>query len=721
MTTPQIRKRSGDLAPFDAAKIRSAVFKANIRLTQERLTPAQLDELTQQVSHKALEGPGIPTVEQVQDLVEEMLIAHGYAQTAKAYILYRDEHRKAREFDPQLMKTYENLTFRLNRDEAEYRGINEDTAMGTMLEYGSEGAKVFYDANVIPPEVSKAHREGAIHIHDKDFYALTETSCQIDPITLFHGGFSTGHGYLREPNDIRSYTALACIAIQANQNEMHESQGIPNFDYAMAPGVDKTYRKAYFSALAQYLQILLGFSHKDAQALVQELSRELGKDFALYDTQAYGEKVVQWLPQHQQENGFQAISAQQAEAAHNYAVEKAEEDTNGACWQAMEALIHNLNTMNSRAGAQVPYSSLNYGTDTSPQGRMVIRNLLLATKAGLGDGGMPIFPVHIFKVKEGVNAEPGDPNYDLFQMAVQVACQRVSLHFSFLDAPFNLRWYKEGDYRTETAYQGNNIRVMENTAAPECVTSCGRGNLSFTSINLPRIALEAKGNREKFFRILGERLALTARQLRQRMEIQCSRRAYNYPFLMGQGVWIGSDRLYRDDLVGSVLRQGTLSVGFVGLAEALVVLTGHHHGESAQSQAVGLEIIGCMNRYMESLCRETGLNWNLIATPNKGTAMRLARLDREQFGEVPGITDKGRYTDSFLIPEDGSVDVYERIRLEAPYHALTLGGHLCRAELDSENPEEELEKVLGAMRKAGIGYALAGPREIYQSAAGQAL
>ena len=715
----QIRKRSGELAPFDETKIRSAVFKANIRFTQERLSPHQLDELTHQVVRRALAGNFIPTVEQVQDLVEECLIDHGYAQTAKAYILYRDEHRKAREFDPELMKTYENLTFRPNREEQEYRGINEDTAMGTMLEYGSEGAKAFYDRNVIPPEISQAHREGAIHIHDKDFYALTETSCQIDPITLFHEGFSTGHGYLREPNDIRSYTALACIAIQANQNEMHESQGIPNFDYAMAPGIDKTYRKAYFSSLRQYWQILLGFSHDDAMALAEEVKEQLGTGLALTRTDAFGETLIQWLPRHQAEKGFQPISPEEARASHQYAVRQAEEETDAACWQAMEALIHNLNTMNSRAGAQVPYSSLNYGTDTSPQGRMVIRNLLKATEAGLGDGGMPIFPVHIFKVKEGVNLNPSDPNYDLFRQAIHVACKRVSLHFSFLDAPFNLRWYRPGDYTSEAAYQGNNIRVMENVADPDCVTPCGRGNLSFTSINLPRIALESKGDRSQFYHLLYRRLELTSRQLRQRMEIQCNRRAYNYPFLMGQGVWIHSDSLRHDDLVEKVLRQGTLSVGFVGLAEALTALTGQHHGQSEESQRLGLEIIGRMSRYMESLCRETGLNWNLIATPNKGTALRFARLDKKEFGIVPGVTDREKYTESFLVPDDGSVDVYQRIQLEAPYHALTLGGHLCRASLDGG--EEELEQVLRAMKEAGVGYAIAGPREIYQSAAGQAL
>ena len=715
----QIRKRSGELAPFDETKIRSAVFKANIRFTQERLSPHQLDELTHQVVRRALAGNFIPTVEQVQDLVEECLIDHGYAQTAKAYILYRDEHRKAREFDPELMKTYENLTFRPNREEQEYRGINEDTAMGTMLKYGSEGAKAFYDRNVIPPEISQAHREGAIHIHDKDFYALTETSCQIDPITLFHGGFSTGHGYLREPNDIRSYTALACIAIQANQNEMHESQGIPNFDYAMAPGIDKTYRKAYFSSLRQYWQILLDFSHDDAMALEEEVKEQLGTDLALTRTDAFGEALIQWLPRHQVEKGFHPISPEEAKASHQYAVRQAEEETDAACWQAMEALIHNLNTMNSRAGAQVPYSSLNYGTDTSPQGRMVIRNLLKATEAGLGDGGMPIFPVHIFKVKEGVNLNPSDPNYDLFRQAIHVACKRVSLHFSFLDAPFNLRWYRPGDYTSEAAYQGNDIRVMENVADPDCVTPCGRGNLSFTSINLPRIALESKGDRSQFYHLLYRRLELTSRQLRQRMEIQCNRRAYNYPFLMGQGVWIHSDSLRHDDLVEKVLRQGTLSVGFVGLAEALTALTGQHHGQSEESQRLGLEIIGRMSRYMESLCRETGLNWNLIATPNKGTALRFARLDKKEFGIVPGVTDREKYTESFLVPDDGSVDVYQRIQLEAPYHALTLGGHLCRASLDGG--EEELEQVLRAMKEAGVGYAIAGPREIYQSAAGQAL
>ena len=702
----QIRKRSGELAPFDETKIRSAVFKANIRFTQERLSPHQLDELTHQVVRRALAGNFIPTVEQVQDLVEECLIDHGYAQTAKAYILYRDEHRKAREFDPELMKTYENLTFRPNREEQEYRGINEDTAMGTMLEYGSEGAKAFYDRNVIPPEISQAHREGAIHIHDKDFYALTETSCQIDPITLFHGGFSTGHGYLREPNDIRSYTALACIAIQANQNEMHESQGIPNFDYAMAPGIDKTYRKAYFSSLRQYWQILLGFSHDDAMALAEEVKEQLGTDLALTRTDAFGEALIQWLPRHQVEKGFQPISSEEAKASHQYAVRQAEEETDAACWQAMEALIHNLNTMNSRAGAQVPYSSLNYGTDTSPQGRMVIRNLLKATEAGLGDGGMPIFPVHIFKVKEGVNLNPSDPNYDLFRQAIHVACKRVSLHFSFLDAPFNLRWYRPGDYTSEAAYQGNNIRVMENVADPDCVTPCGRGNLSFTSINLPRIGIEAQKDIKRFYQILDERIDLCIEQLLHRFKIQCSKKAYNYPFLMGQGVWIDSEKLDRNDSVAEVLKHGTLSVGFIGLAETLVALTGKHHGESEESYQLGYEIISYMRKRMDDKSQETGLNFTLLATPAEGLSGRFVRIDQKKFGKIPGVTDREYYTNSFHIPVYYPISAFEKIKKEAPFHALTNAGHISYVELDGDVCKniDAFESVIRCMKEAGIGY-----------------
>ena len=461
----KIQKRNGELADFDATKIRSAMYRANIHTEDARISDQQLDLLTAHVLEKAESLGGVPTVEQIQDLVEEALVEADYAGTAKAYMLYRAEHATMRHMDANLMKTYENLTFTGDHTGTYVRtstnvGHNTDTAMGTMLKYGSEGAKSFYDKYVIPPHIAKAHAEGKIHIHDKDFYTLTETCCQIDLIKLFHNGFSTGHGYLREPNAISSYAALACIAIQANQNEMHGGQSVPNFDYSMAQGVDKTYSKEYFKALIQFIQLEKGMPYDQVKALVDNVKENLGERVNMDQAQEFARKFVDYLPRHQRENGFQEITQEEAQKAAGYAAETAWRETDKATYQAMEALVHNLNTMNSRAGAQVPFSSLNYGTDTSEQGRMVIRNLLLATEAGLGDGETPIFPVQIFKVKEGVNYNEGDPNYDLFKLAMRVSAKRLFPNFSFLDAPFNLQYYKPGDYNTEVAYMGCRTRVM---------------------------------------------------------------------------------------------------------------------------------------------------------------------------------------------------------------------------------------------------------------------
>ena len=452
----QIKKRNGVVVEFDAQKIRNAIFKANVAVAEEEMTGTALDELTKRVA-SAFADDVIPTVEDVQDKVEEMLIAEDYAKTAKAYILYRAEHAKIRQAEGDLMDIYKELTFRDARDvdiKRENANIDTDTAMGTMLKYGSEGSKYFINNYVLPKDIAAAHINGDIHIHDEDFYMLTETCCQIDLLKLFKGGFCTGHGFLREPNDIRSYAALACIAIQANQNEMHGGQSVPNFDYSMAPGVAKTFRKAYYRELAKYLHITKAMSMDDAKALAATVQKELPGPVTLGNAGEYGEAVAAYLPRHQRENGFEEIIEEEARDAHRYAVEAATTSTNDATYQAMEALVHNLNTMHSRAGAQVPFSSLNYGTDTSPEARMVIRNLLLATDRGLGDGETPIFPVQIFKVKEGVNYNEGDPNYDLFKLACKVSAKRLFPNFSFLDAPFNLQYYKEGDYDTEICVHG---------------------------------------------------------------------------------------------------------------------------------------------------------------------------------------------------------------------------------------------------------------------------
>ncbi len=704
-----IVKRSGEKVNFDASKIRGAIFKANVRNATEKFSDEELDRLTNNVVDKLNKMKKTPTVEQIQDLVEEELIAADYPKTAKAYILYRAEHQKIREMDDELVKVYSALTFVSAEDsdlKRENANINADTAMGTMLKYGSEGSKSFYEKYVIPPEIARADIDGDIHIHDKDFYTLTETCCQIDLIKLFKGGFSTGHGYLREPNDIRSYAALACIAIQANQNEMHGGQSVPIFDYAMAQGVDKTYCKEYFKALIEFLRVHNGMSYEDAKALVTAAKEELGHTVTMDQAQEYGEKFAEYLPRHQKENGFEEITTEEAFDCASYARETAWRETDHATFQAMEALVHNLNTMNSRAGAQVPFSSLNYGTDTSEQGRMVIRNLLLATEDGLGDGETPIFPVQIFKVKEGVNYNEGDPNYDLFKLAMRVSAKRLFPNFSFIDAPFNLQYYKAGDYDTEIAYMGCRTRVMGNVHDRKRETTCGRGNLSFTSVNLPRIGIEAKGDIKKFYEILDERIDLCIEQLLHRFKIQCSKKAYNYPFLMGQGVWIDSEKLGRNDSVAELLKHGTLSVGFIGLAETLKALTGKHHGESEESYKLGLEIVTYMRKRMDDKSKETGLNFTLLATPAEGLSGTFVRIDQKKFGKIPGVTDRDYYTNSFHVPVYYPINAFEKIRKEAPFHALTNAGHISYVELDGDVCKniDAFESVIRCMKEAGIGY-----------------
>ncbi|OUO39309.1 anaerobic ribonucleoside triphosphate reductase [Megamonas hypermegale] len=703
----KIKKRTGDIVQFNAQKIADAIRKANLESIDETFSGEQLKELTHKVVQSLTEK--IPGVEQIQDTVEKVLIAGNFASTAKAYILYRAEHTKLRQARANLMDIYNELTFAKAKDadiKRENANIDADTAMGTMLKYGSEGSKYFITSQILPKDIAVAHMNGDIHIHDMDFYMLTETCCQIDLLKLFHNGFSTGHGYLREPNDIRSYAALACIAIQANQNEMHGGQAVPMFDYCMAPGVAKTYRKQYYKALGYYFDSMLGMNIEDGKLLCKEIEKSIPVKVSMSSIDEFGEQLVQFLPRHQREHGFQEIDEATAQQAHKFSAKVAWQETDGATYQAMEAFIHNLNTMNSRAGAQVPFSSINYGTDTSPEGRMVMRNLLLATDAGLGDGETPIFPVQIFKVKEGVNYEKGDPNYDLFRLAMKTSAKRLFPNFSFLDAPFNKQYYKPNDYNTEVAYMGCRTRVMGNVYDPTREVTCGRGNLSFTSINLPRLAIEAKGDIDKFYKSLDEMIDLVIRQLLHRFKIQCAKIGKNYPFLMGQDIWLDSDKVGEYDSIGEVLKHGTLTVGFIGLAETLKALIGKHHGESAEAQKLGLAIIGHMRKRMDDEAQKTKLNFSLIATPAEGLSGRFVKIDRKIYGSIPGVTDREYYTNSFHIPVYYPISAYRKIQLEAPYHSLTNGGHISYIEMDGD-PTKNLaafEAIIRCMHDNGIGY-----------------
>ena len=695
-----IQKRNGQMVPFDSVKIFNAINLANKAVGDEPMDHEDISYMTEKVCRK-LEGEEVITVEHVQDLVEETLIRFGFARTAKAYILYRAEHTKIRQTEADLMDIFQKLTYSSAMDEdikRENANIDGDTAMGTMLKYGSESAKYFVDNYVLPKDIAAAHINGDIHIHDKDFYMLTETCCQIDLLKLFKDGFSTGHGHLREPQSITSYAALACIAIQANQNEMHGGQSVPNFDYAMAQGVRKTYRKDYYKWLEAGLRLKCDLSEEDARTAVKMIREKAVQDLRMDNEEAFGQEM----------SGMDlfGIPKEKLLCTHRFAAEEALKNTDRQTYQAMEAFVHNLNTMNSRAGAQVPFSSINYGTDTSAEARMVIRNLLMTTADGLGGGETPIFPVQIFKVKEGVNFNPGDPNYDLFEMAIQTSAQRLFPNFSFIDAPFNINYYKPGDYNTEVAYMGCRTRVLGNAHDPEREVTCGRGNLSFTSINLPRLGIEAHGDIGKFYQSLDAMIDLVIRQLLNRFKIQCSKKVRNYPFLMGQGIWIDSDKLDIDDSIVDVLKHGTLSVGFIGLAETLKALTGKHHGESEESQKLGLEIIGHMRERMDETSKLYGLNFTLLATPAEGLSGRFVRMDAKRYGKIEGVTDRDYYTNSFHIPVYYPIKAYRKIQLEAPYHALTNAGHISYVELDGDTCKnlKAFESVIRYMKEQGIGY-----------------
>ncbi|MGE4284235.1 MAG: anaerobic ribonucleoside triphosphate reductase [Clostridia bacterium] len=701
----KIQKRDGRIVDFHADKITNAIFKA------ARVAGGNNYDVAQILTNKVMEyiekdlKIEIPEVEQVQDAVEKVLIETGHAATAKKYILYRAERNRIREKDTRIMQIYKGITYYESKDndtKRENANIDGDTAMGTMLKYGSEGAKLFNEMFVLKPEHSRAHKEGDIHIHDMDFLTLTMTCCQIDILKLFDNGFCTGHGHLREPNDVASYAALAAIAIQSNQNDQHGGQSIPNFDYGIAPGVAKTYVRLYKANLAKYFYANLQDDDRDfsqlAEDVVTETMKKVGLKPSLETADLYYKNEAAILSEH-------SIDEQTVKSAQKFAEKFAAKETDRATFQAMEAFVHNLNSMHSRAGSQTPFSSINFGTDTSPEGRLVSKNLLLATEKGLGNGETPIFPILIFKVKAGVSYHEEDPNYDLFKLSCRVSAKRLFPNFSFLDAPFN-KPYSEKGIASEVAYMGCRTRVVANTYDPEKEVTSGRGNLSFTSINLPRIAILCDENIRQFFIELDKRIDIIIDQLLERLEIQSKKKVKNFPFLMGQGIWIDSDKLGWEDEVREIIKHGTLTLGFIGLAEALTALIGKHHGESDTAQALGVKIISHMRRRMDEASARYKLNFSLIATPAEGLSGRFVKMDKEKFGIISGVTDKEYYTNSFHIPVSYPISVFDKIHKEAPYHELTNGGHITYVELDGDpcGNIEAFETVVRAMYEAGIGY-----------------
>lgn len=682
----RIVKRDGKIVKFDPEKITEAIAKAGLATEEFKYDRAKA--LAEKVLQRADEKitARTPNVEQIQDIVEEVLMESSFKKTARAYIQYRQERSRRREAKSDLMMIYRTISHADASEDSDVKrsnaNVDGNSAMGKMLQFGAEGSKVFAKTLMIRPDIAAAHDNGDIHIHDLDFYATgTLTCCQSDPFVLFeNGGFNTGHGHLRTPNSIGSYGALAAILLQANQNEQHGGQSIPNFDYAMAPGVNKSFRKALKRNLKKYNE----FTNKKLELEVKD-GIEFGDDKKL--EKAKWPKVV---------------------------IEASNEDVERETLQAMEGFIHNLNTMHSRAGAQVPFTSINFGTDTSPAGRLVSKYLLIATENGLGKGETPIFPISIFKVKEGVNYNPGDPNYDLFKKSMEVSAKRLFPNFCFIDAPYNLKYYKKGDYRTEIATMGCRTRVFASIFPESDGIVTGRGNLSFTTINLVRLGIKhgiCLGERKEadwdgFYHELDEKMDLVKDELLERFEFQANQHVRNFPFLMGQGNWFGSEKLGPNDTLRDVIKHGTLSIGFIGLAETLVAMTGKHHGEDEDSRELGLDIITHMREKCDQYSKKYKLNFSLLATPAEGIAGRFTKLDRREYGKIPGVTDREFYTNSFHIPVYYPISAFEKIELEAPYHDLCNAGHITYIELDGDPSQniEAFESVIRKMHDEGIGY-----------------
>ena len=598
--------------------------------------------------------------------------------------------------EKEIKKVINNL-HKLTKEESENvdekrenANINGNTAMGMMLQYGTEISKYYCKEFVLNKEFKELHDNGDIHIHDLDFMNMgTLTCCQIPLDKLFENGFNTGNGYIRPPQTIMSYAALTAIVIQSNQNDQHGGQSIPAFDYYLAPGVLKSFKRNVIKNIEKILTYKydLDLEKEEIKNLFHDITFEL--DFSDYDKLNNGLKEKYNIE----------LKINEFEKIFDLALEETDKDT----YQAMETLVFNLNTMHSRAGSQVPFSSINFGTDTSLAGRMVSKNLLLAQEKGLGNGETAIFPILIFKIKEGINYNPNDPNYDLFKLACRVSAKRLFPNFEFLDAPFNLQYYKPNHPETEVATMGCRTRVMGNVNGPE--ETPGRGNTSFTSINLVRLAINHP-NEEEFFQELEKMLELVTKQLRERLEYQKTKLVKNFPFLMGEGIWRGSDNLELNNKIGDVVNQGTLSVGFVGLAEALIILNDKHHGEDEKAQELGLKIIKFMRDKLDEKTIEEQLNYSLIATPAESLCGRFLKLDQEQYGVIPRITDKDFYTNSYHIPVYYQIGIEDKIKKEAPYHQYCNGGHITYVELDGDPSKnlEAFEKVVRLMKENNVGY-----------------
>lgn len=690
----QVVKRDGRMAEYNRERIIKAISLAMMQ------TPGGIDlELANKIAdgvEKQLEGKIQTTVYEIEDLVEKKLMASSRKEVAQMYITYRynrDVARKARSKD-MFLEIIETKSNDITRENA---NMNADTPAGMMMKFASETTKPFVDDFLLSPEARAAVKSGYIHIHDKDYYPTKSLTCLQHPLDrILENGFKAGHGSSRPAKRIETASILGCISMETVQNEMHGGQAIPAFDYYLAPFVRLTFKEE-----------------------LDKVGDTVGKDLTKYYDYEVEDYIKKDLTGMKGEERF---------------VQAAVNNTVARVHQSMEAFIHNMNTIHSRGGNQVVFSSINYGTDTSPEGRCVIRELLKSTERGVGNNETPIFPIQIWKKKKGVNYLPEDKNYDLYKYACKVTAKRFFPNFINLDATFNQheKWNANDPkrYEYECATMGCRTRVFENRHGEK--TSIGRGNLSFTTINFVKLAIEAnkeaqnqlgmnfeigigseKSMNDKFLKLekkifmqkLEQYIGVCARQLYDRYTFQCTALKKQFPLLMA-GLWNGSEKLAPNDKVEPLLKQGTLGIGFIGLAEALIVLTGKHHGESDKSQELGLEIVRTMKEEVDGYSDKYDLNYSVLATPAEGLSGRFTKIDRTTYGIIHGVTDKDYYTNSNHVPVYYKCTAEHKAKIEGPYHELTRGGHIFYIELDGDathNPES-VEAVVDLMDKYNMGY-----------------
>lgn len=664
-------KRDGRVVGYNEEKIKAAIRKAMLQ-TEKGEDEALIQRIADRIG---ITGDTQMTVEAIQDRVELELMKSPRKEVAKRYIAYRDQRNIARRAKTRDM-FLEIIEAKNNDITRENANMNTDSPAGMMMKFASETTKPFVDDYLLSDEARNAVRNNYLHIHDKDYYPTKSLTCVQHPLDkILRYGFTAGHGESRPAKRIETASIIGCISLETAQNEMHGGQAIPAFDFYLAP-----YVRTSFVEELKSLEKVTG----------SDLSRFY--DIRLTD---YVKKPLNGL------DGDERL------------LQHAVNQTVARVHQAMEAFIHNMNTIHSRGGNQVVFSSINYGTDTSAEGRCIIRELLNSTYEGVGNGATAIFPIQIWKKKRGVSYLPSDPNHDLYELACKVTARRFFPNFVNLDATFNHheKWRADDPerYKWEVATMGCRTRVFENRYGEK--TSIGRGNLSFSTINIVRIAIECMAYQDRderirrFFAKLDEVLDITARQLCDRFDFQKTALAKQFPLLMSR-LWIGGENLRPDDTIESVINQGTLGIGFIGLAECLVALTGKHHGESEESQVLGLRIISHMRSRVNEFSERYGHNFSVLATPAEGLSGKFTSVDRRTFGIIPGVTDRTYYTNSNHVPVYYHCSPKHKAKIEGPYHALTGGGHIFYVEIDGDathNPKA-ISDIVDLMDKYNIGY-----------------